>query len=93
MIQEPGLRVVFGAMPQSYLTDSALAEDAAWLAAQPERDVWLLALKYERKAGLALERELLARGGAKVEERTRADGTMRHFRFRERSSERPAPPC
>ena len=79
--QAPGLRVVFGAMPKTYLTDSALAGEAAWLAVQPERDVWLLTLKYERKAGLALEREILAHGGAKLEERSRNDVSLRHFRF------------
>jgi hypothetical protein len=93
MVQEPGLRVVFGAMPQSYLTDSTLAGEAAWLAAQPEHDVWLLTPKYERKYGLALEREILAHGGSKVEERARVDGSLRHFRFPEQPGGRAAVSC
>jgi hypothetical protein len=84
---------VFGAMPQSFLTDSALAAEAAWLAAQPERDVWLLALSYERRAGEALARKLVANGATKVAERARAGGSLRHFRFPEPGSGRPNVPC
>ena len=81
MTQEPGLRVVFGQIPQAFLTDSALAEEAMWLAAQPERDLWLLTLKYERRAGDTLTSDLLARGATKIEERTRDGASLRHFRF------------
>jgi hypothetical protein len=81
MTQAPGLRVVFGQIPQSYLTDSTLAGEAAWLAAQPERDVWLLTVKYERRAGDTLTSKLLARGATKLEERTREGASLRHFRF------------
>jgi hypothetical protein len=88
MHQGPTLRVVFGTMPQSFLTDSALAAEAVWLAAQPERDIWLLTLSYEREAGAALAGKLVANGATKVEERARGDGSLRHFRFPELGSGR-----
>ena len=79
--QEPGLRVAFGPTGADALTDSALAGEAAWLAAQPERDVWLLTLSYEHAAGHVMERELAERGATRVDERSRQGAELRHFRF------------
>ena len=79
--QEPGLRVAFGPTGKDVFTDSALAGEAAWLAAQPERDVWVLTLGYEHAAGHTMEHQLVARGAVRVEERARQGGELRHFRF------------
>ena len=91
--QRPDLRVVLGASHELVFTDSALAAEATWIAAQRERELWLLTLKYERKSGLALTNDLLALGAAKVEERARGDAVLRHFRFPERASARPDVGC
>jgi hypothetical protein len=79
--QEPGLRTVFGPMGKDALTEPGLAREAAWLALQPERDVWLLTLSYEHAAGHAMEKQILAQGAVRVDERSRQGGELRHFRF------------
>jgi len=79
--QEPGLRVAFGPTGKDVFTDSALAGEAAWLTAQPERDIWVLTLNYEHEAGHAMERQLIAHGAVRVEERSRQGGELRHFRL------------
>jgi hypothetical protein len=79
--QEPGLRVAFGPTGKDVFTDSALAGEAAWLTAQPERDIWVLTLNYEHEAGHAMERQLTAHGAVRVEERSRQGGELRHFRL------------
>jgi len=79
--QEPGLRVAFGPTGADVLTDSALAGEAAWLAAQPERDVWLLTLSYEHAAGHVMERKLAEQGAVRLDERSRRGAELRHFRF------------
>ena len=79
--QEPGLRVAFGPTGSDVLTDSALAGEAAWLAAQPEREVWLLTLSYEHAAGHVMERKLIDQGATRVDERSRQGAELRHFRF------------
>jgi hypothetical protein len=79
--QEPGLRVAFGPTGADVLTDSALAGEASWLAAQPERDVWVLTLSYEHAAGHVMERQLAAQGAVRVDERSRQGAELRHFRF------------
>ena len=81
IMQEPGLRVAFSATGMGAYTDSALAGEAAWVASQREREVWVLTLGYEHEAGHTLEHQLLARGAVRVEERAREDGEMRHFRL------------
>ena len=81
IVQEPGLRVAFGPMSANAFADSALAGEAAWLAAQPERDVWVLTLGYEHAAGHVLEGQLVAQGARVVEERSRQGAELRHFRF------------
>ena len=91
--QEPGLRVAFGPTGKDVLTDSALAGEAAWLAAQPERDVWVLTLSYEHAAGHVLERQILAQGAERVEEKSRQGAELRHFRFPVRSGTRPEVSC
>lgn len=79
--QQPGLRVVFGPMGPDMHTDSALAAESAWLAAQPEREIWVLALSYEHADGHLMERLLAARGAVRVEERSRNGAELRHFRL------------
>ena len=79
--QEPGLRVAFGPTGADVLTDSALAGEAAWLAAQPERDVWLLTLSDEHAAGHVMERKLAEQGAVRLDERSRRGAELRHFRF------------
>jgi hypothetical protein len=79
--QEPGLRVVFGPTGSGTSGDSALAGEAAWLAAQPERDVSVLTLRYEHEAGHIFERRLIALGATRVSERTRQGAELRRFRF------------
>ena len=79
--QEPGLRVAFGPTGTDVFTDSSLAGEAAWLAAQPERDVWLLTLSYEHAAGHVMERKLVEQGATRVQERSRQGAELRHFRF------------
>ena len=79
--QEPGLRVAFGPTGSDVLTDSALAGEAAWLAAQPEREVWLLTLSYEHAAGHVMERKLIDQGATRVDEHSRQGAELRHFRF------------
>ena len=79
--QEPGLRVVFGPTGSGTLGDSALAVEAAWIAAQPERDVRVLTLGYEHAAGHVFERQLMTLGATRVEERSRQGAELRHFRF------------
>jgi hypothetical protein len=91
--QEPGLRVAFGPTGKDVDTDSALAGEAAWLAAQPERDVWVLTLSYEHAAGHVMERQILAQGAERVEEKSRQGAELRHFRFPARSAARPEVSC
>jgi hypothetical protein len=91
--QRPDLRVVLGASHELVFTDSALAAEAAWMAAQPERELWLLTLKYEKESGLALTSDLLAQGATKVEERARGDGVLRRFHLPERMGARPTMGC
>lgn len=79
--QEPGLRVVFGPTGTDVLGQSALAAEAAWLAAQPERDVRVFTLSYEHEAGHVLENQLIAKGATRVAERSRQGAELRHFRF------------
>ncbi|HKP15997.1 MAG TPA: glycosyltransferase family 39 protein [Gemmatimonadaceae bacterium] len=81
IVQEPGLRVAFGPTGADVFTDSALAGEARWLAAQPERDVWVLTLSYEHAAGHVLERQLVAQGAVRVAELTRQGAELRRFRL------------
>ena len=76
--QEPGVRTVFGG---GALTDSSLAVEAAWIAAQPERDVWLLNITYESDAGARLDRQMLAHGATRALERSREGADLRRYRF------------
>ena len=91
--QEPGLRVVFGPTGSETLGDSALAAEAAWLAAQPERDVHVLVLGYEHAAGHVLERHLQAQGASRAAERSRMGAEHRHFRFPARAVAPPPVGC
>ena len=91
--QEPGLRTVFGPMGKDALTEPGLAREAAWLAMQPERDVWLLTLSYEHEGGHAMEKQILARGAVRVDEKSRQGGELRHFRFPAVASPLPAVSC
>jgi hypothetical protein len=93
LAQEPGLRTVFAPMGKDALTEAGLAREAAWLAAQPERDVWVLTLSYEHAAGHVLEHQMLAHGAARVGERTRQGGELRHFRFPALAAPLPEMPC
>lgn len=79
--QGPGLRTVFSPMGKAASTDSMLAAEAAWLAAQPQREVWLLAISYELAAGHKLDRQLLAHGATRTLERSRSGAEMRRYRF------------
>jgi hypothetical protein len=79
--QEPGLRTVFAPMGKDALTEQGLGREAAWLAAQPERDVWVLTMSYEHAAGHTMEHQILAHGAVRVDERSRNGGELRHFRF------------
>ena len=79
--QEPGLRVAFGPTGKDVFTDSALAGEAAWLASQPERDIWVLTLGYEHESGHVMEHHLVEHGAVRVEERARQGGELRHFRL------------
>jgi len=81
IVQEPGLRVAFGPTGADVLTDSAIAGEARWLAAQPERDVWVLTLSYEHAAGHVMERALLAQGAVRVAELSRQGAELRRFRL------------
>ena len=91
--QEPGLRAVFGPMGKDALTEPGLAREAAWLALQPERDVWLLTLSYEHAGGHAMENALLAQGAVRRDERSRQGGELRHFRFPALATPRPDVTC
>src|SRR5829696_526675 len=91
--QEPGLRTVFGPMGKDALTEPGLAREAAWLAVQPERDVWLLTLSYEHAAGHAMENQILAQGAVRIDERSRQGGELRHFRFPTLTAPRPEVSC
>jgi hypothetical protein len=81
IVQEPGLRVAFGPTGANVLTDSALAGEAKWLAAQPEREVWVLTLSYEHAAGHVMERQLVAQGAVPVAALSRQGAELRRFRF------------
>jgi hypothetical protein len=91
--QEPGLRTVFAPMGRDALTPKGLAGEAAWLAAQPERDVWVLTLSYEHAAGHEMEHQILGQGAVRVDERSRQGGELRHFRFPADSAAGPAVSC
>jgi hypothetical protein len=79
--QEPGLRAVFGGMGKGMDSDSTLAAEAAWLAAQPERDVWLLAITYEHKLVQKMDAQMAAHGATRTLERSRSGADMIRYQF------------
>ena len=91
--QEPGLRTVFAPMGKDALTPQGLAGEAAWLAAQPERDVWVLTLSYEHAAGHEMEHQILGQGAVRVDERSRQGGELRHFQFPADTARSPVVSC
>lgn len=79
--QDPRLRTVFSGMGPGATTDSALAAEAAWLSAQPAREVWLLTISYEHEVGHKLDAQLRARGAEQTLERSRNGAEIRRYRL------------
>jgi len=79
--QEPGLRTVFGGMGKGMDSDSTLSAEAAWLASQPEREVWLLAISYERKLVGKMDAAMAAHGATRTLARARSGADMIRYRF------------
>ena len=79
--QEPGMRAVFSGMGAKWDSDSTLDAEAAWLASQPERDVWVLAISYEQHLVRKLDAEMLKHGATRTLERRRNGAAMVRYRF------------
>ena len=79
--QEPGLRAIFGGMGGAWDSDSALGTEAAWLAAQPERDVWVLTISYEQRLIQKLDAQMVRHGATRTLVRRRNGAAMVRYRF------------
>lgn len=91
--QEPGLRVVFGPTGSGFKDDSTLAREATWLAAQPERDVWVLTISYEHEAGHVMDEHMQGQDARLVAEQSREGAELRAYQFPGDNAPRRAPPC
>jgi hypothetical protein len=79
--QERTQRTVFGGMGPVSFSDSSLAAEAAWVAAQPESEVWFLALAYETEPARRLDEQFVASGGTRTLDLARGGAQLRRYRF------------
>jgi hypothetical protein len=78
--QEPGLRAVFSGM-ENWEKDSALETEAEWLASQPERDVWVIAISYEQPIIPKFDAHMMRLGATRTLERRRNGASLIRYQF------------